>query len=51
MNQKLSEDRANTAANPLLQQARVPLTNMLAPGAMSESPTLSVRWITGRRRE
>ena len=37
MNQKLSEDRANNVTNILLQQARVPLTRMLAPGAMGES--------------
>jgi hypothetical protein len=35
--QKLSEDRANNVANILLQQGHVPLTNMLAPGAMGES--------------
>ena len=37
LNQKLSEDRANNVTNILLQQGRVPLTNMLAPGAMGES--------------
>jgi outer membrane protein OmpA-like peptidoglycan-associated protein len=37
LNQKLSEDRANNVANFLLQQCRIPLTNMLAPGAMGES--------------
>jgi outer membrane protein OmpA-like peptidoglycan-associated protein len=37
LNQKLSEDRANTVAQFLQQQAHVPLTNMLAPGAMGES--------------
>jgi len=37
LNQKLSEDRANNVANILLQQGHVPLTNMLAPGAMGES--------------
>ena len=36
LNQKLSEDRANNVASILLQQAHVPLTNMLAPGAMGE---------------
>jgi len=36
-NQKLSEDRANNVTNILLQQGHVPLTNMLAPGAMGES--------------
>jgi OOP family OmpA-OmpF porin len=37
LNQKLSEDRAGNVTNILLQQGRVPLTNMLAPGAMGES--------------
>jgi OmpA-OmpF porin, OOP family len=37
MNQKLSEDRANAVTNNLIQQGRVPLTRMLAPGAMGES--------------
>lgn len=37
LNQKLSEDRANNVANILLQQGHIPLTNMLAPGAMGES--------------
>lgn len=37
LNQKLSEDRANNVANFLLQQGHIPLTNMLAPGAMGES--------------
>lgn len=37
MNQKLSEDRANNVTNFLLQQGKVPLTRMLAPGAMGES--------------
>jgi len=36
-NQKLSEDRARNVTNILLQQGHVPLTNMLAPGAMGES--------------
>lgn len=36
-NQKLSEDRANAVTSILLQQANVPLTRMLAPGAMGES--------------
>ena len=36
-NQKLSEDRANAVTNILIQQGRVPLTRMLAPGAMGES--------------
>lgn len=41
LNQKLSEDRANNVANFLLQQGHVPLTNMLAPGAMGESRQIS----------
>jgi outer membrane protein OmpA-like peptidoglycan-associated protein len=37
LNQKLSEDRANDVTNFLLQQGHIPLTRMLAPGAMGES--------------
>jgi outer membrane protein OmpA-like peptidoglycan-associated protein len=37
VNQKLSEDRANNVTNILLQKAHVPLTRILAPGAMGES--------------
>ena len=37
LNQKLSEERANNVTNVLLQQGHIPLTNMLAPGAMGES--------------
>jgi outer membrane protein OmpA-like peptidoglycan-associated protein len=37
LNQKLSEDRANNVTSILLQKGDVPLTNMLAPGAMGES--------------
>ena len=37
LNQKLSEDRANNVTKILLQQAHVPLTRVLAPGAMGES--------------
>lgn len=37
LNQKLSDDRADNVTNVLLQQAHVPLTRMLAPGAMGES--------------
>ena len=36
-NQKLSEQRANSVATFLQQQGHIPLTNMLAPGAMGES--------------
>jgi OOP family OmpA-OmpF porin len=37
VNQKLSEDRAAGVTNVLLQDGHIPLTNMLAPGAMGES--------------
>jgi len=37
LNQKLSEDRANSVTKILLQQGHVALTRMLAPGAMGES--------------
>jgi OmpA-OmpF porin, OOP family len=37
LNQRLSEDRANNIAILLSQQGHIPLTNMLAPGAMGES--------------
>ncbi len=37
LNQKLSEDRANNVTNILIQQGKVSLTRMLAPGAMGES--------------
>ena len=37
LNQRLSEDRANSVTSILLQQGHIPLTNMLAPGAMGES--------------
>lgn len=36
-NQALSEDRADNVTNILLQQCKVPMTRMLAPGAMGES--------------
>ena len=36
-NQKLSEDRASNVTNILLQQGKISLTRMLAPGAMGES--------------
>lgn len=41
LNQKLSEERANNVSNILLQQAHIPLTNMLSPGAMGESRQIS----------
>ena len=37
LNQKLSDDRAGNVTNILLQKAHVPLTRMLAPGAMGEA--------------
>ncbi|MGA7411657.1 MAG: OmpA family protein [Bryobacteraceae bacterium] len=37
LNQKLSQERASNVTNILLQQGLIPLTNMLAPGAMGES--------------
>ena len=37
LNQQLSEDRADNVTNILLQQGHIPLTRMLAPGAMGES--------------
>lgn len=37
LNQKLSEDRANNVTKILLQQAHIPLTRLLAPGAMGET--------------
>jgi outer membrane protein OmpA-like peptidoglycan-associated protein len=37
LNQKLSEDRANNVTNYLQQQGHVPLSRMMAPGAMGES--------------
>lgn len=40
LNQKLSEDRASNVTNILLQQGHIPLTNMLAPGAMGETRQL-----------
>jgi OmpA-OmpF porin, OOP family len=37
VNQKLSEQRAGNVTNIVTQQGHIPLTNMLAPGAMGES--------------
>ena len=37
LNQQLSEDRADAVTNILVQQGHIPLTRMLAPGAMGES--------------
>jgi len=37
LNQQLSEDRADRVSNILIQQGHIPLTRMLAPGAMGES--------------
>jgi len=41
LNQQLSEDRADEVTNILVQQAHIPLTRMLAPGAMGETHSLS----------
>jgi OmpA-OmpF porin, OOP family len=37
LNQELSEDRANQVTSILIQQGNIPLTRMLAPGAMGET--------------
>jgi outer membrane protein OmpA-like peptidoglycan-associated protein len=37
LNQKLSQDRANNVTTIMIQQGHVPLTNILAPGAMGET--------------
>ena len=37
LNQQLSEERAGNVTNILVQDGNIPLTNMLAPGAMGES--------------
>jgi outer membrane protein OmpA-like peptidoglycan-associated protein len=37
LNQKLSEDRASNVTNILIQKGHIPLTRMLAPGAMGEA--------------
>lgn len=37
LNQELSEKRANSVVSYLIQNCHIPLTNMLAPGAMGES--------------
>lgn len=37
LNQQLSEDRCDAVTNILLQQGHIPLTKMLAPGAMGEA--------------
>lgn len=37
LNQKLSEDRANSVTNLLLQKGHISLTRLLAPGAMGEA--------------
>jgi OOP family OmpA-OmpF porin len=37
LNQKLSEDRAANVTNILMQDGKIPMTNLLAPGAMGES--------------
>jgi len=37
LNQRLSQERAENVINHLEQQCNIPLTNMLAPGAMGTS--------------
>ena len=37
LNQKLSQERAENVTTIMIQQGKVPLTNILAPGAMGES--------------
>jgi len=37
LNQKLSSDRASNVTNILIQKGHIPLTRMLAPGAMGEA--------------
>ena len=37
LNQQLSEDRADSVTEFLMQQGHIPITRMLAPGAMGES--------------
>jgi outer membrane protein OmpA-like peptidoglycan-associated protein len=37
LNQQLSEDRADSVTNFVVQKGHIPLTRMLAPGAMGES--------------
>jgi len=41
LNQQLSEDRAEQVVNILIQKGHIPLTRMLAPGAMGESQQAS----------
>jgi outer membrane protein OmpA-like peptidoglycan-associated protein len=41
LNQQLSEDRSDAVTNILVQQGNIPLTRMLAPGAMGESRQVS----------
>jgi OOP family OmpA-OmpF porin len=41
LNQQLSEDRAEQVINILIQEGHIPLTRMLAPGAMGESQQVS----------
>ena len=41
LNQKLSSERANAVTAFLEQQGGIPLTNMLAPGAMGTSSQVS----------
>ena len=41
LNQRISEDRASAVVNILIQEGHIPLTRMLAPGAMGESHQVS----------
>ena len=41
LNQQLSEDRADAVVNILIQEAQIPLSRLLAPGAMGESHQVS----------
>jgi outer membrane protein OmpA-like peptidoglycan-associated protein len=41
LNQKLSEDRASNVTNILIQKGHIPLTRMLAPGALGEAHQVS----------
>lgn len=46
LNQQLSEDRADEVVNILIQEGHIPLTRMLAPGAMGESHQVEKNAVT-----
>lgn len=46
LNQQLSEDRADEVVNILIQEGHIPLTRMLAPGAMGESHQVDKNAVT-----